>query len=158
MTSTIPRTLPTLFVHLKDPTTGSFLFVMREKEIEGGGVQLVPATDENGKPKRIGVWVYTPGSKVYRTAENMNATANMRDGKKGLTGEKLDQQLTDKLARTTFKLENMDGIVNGYSGTEKEKFDALSAFYDDEQFVAYREQIADEQADLGKSSTSTAKA
>jgi hypothetical protein len=141
-----------MFVHLKDPATGAPLFVMRKKELDGGGEQMVPVLDDANKPKRIGVHVYTPGSKIYRNAKNINATANMKDGKKGLTGEKLDQQETDLLARTTFKLENMDGLVDTCT------VEALRAFYDNEEFVAYREQIAEEQADLGKSSTSTAKA
>jgi hypothetical protein len=140
----LPTTAPTLFVHFKNAATGDRLYVMREKEIEGGGVEVVRAKDDAGKDKPIGVMVYTPGSKMFRTASNMNSTENIKAGKKELSGAKLDEQQVNLLARTTFKLVNFE-IEGGCN------FESLKAFYDDEANVAYREQVADEQADLGKS-------
>lgn len=142
--SQLPKTSPTLFVHFKNAATGERLYKMRE--VDG---QQVRAKDDAGKEIRMGVWVYTPGSKVYRTAENMNITANIKAGKKELSGAKLDEQQTDKLARTTFKTEGFE-VEGGVEG--------LRAFYDDEANVVYREQVAEEQADLGKSLIAAAKA
>lgn len=138
----LPTTAPTLFVHFKNAATGALLFAMITRTNDAGVTEEVRAKDESGKDKPIGVTVYTPGSKVYRTAMNMNATANMKGGKKELSGEKLDQQQTDLLARTTIKVHNFECATG---------FDALRAWYDDEANVAYREQVADEQGDLGKS-------
>lgn len=141
--SQLPTTAATLFVHFKNAADGERLYKMRE--VDG---QMVRAKDDAGKDIRMGVWVYTPGSKIYRTAQNMNITANIKAGKKELSGAKLDEQQTDLLARTTFKTEGFE-IEGGVDG--------LRAFYDDEQYAAYREQVAEEQADLGKSLKPAAK-
>lgn len=143
-TSHLPKTAPTIFVHFKNPETGERVYSTRTTEIDGA-----PKTEK----VRVGVWVYTPGSKIYRTADNMNTTANIRAGKKELTGAKLFEQQTDLLARTTFKLEGFD-----IDGSAAPGFESLKAFYDAEENVAIREQVQEEQADLGKSSTVIAKA
>lgn len=137
----LPVTAPTLFVHFKRADNGEKLYVTRNKE------------DGSTEQVRVGVWVYTPGSKVYRTAANMNTTSNIKAGKKELSGAKLDEQQVELLARTTFKLEGFE-----IDGSVTPGFEALKAFYDDERFAAYREQVADEQADLGKSLTAAVKA
>lgn len=138
----LPKTAPTLFVHFKNAATGERLYSTRTVEVEGA---------TKTEQVRVGVHVYTPGSKVYRTAMNLNATENIKAGKKELSGAKLDEQQVNLLARTTFKAEGFE-IEGGCT------FDGLKAFYDNEENVAYREQVADEQADLGKSLTVTAKA
>lgn len=140
----LPKILPTLFVHLKDPASGERLFATRKVEVEGV---------EKNEPVRVGVWVYTPGSKIFRTASNMNATENIKAGKKELSGAKLDEQQVALLARTTFKLEGFE-----IEGSTTPSVEALKKWYDNEENVAYREQIADEQADLGKSSSTSSKA
>lgn len=131
----LPQTAPTLFVHLKNVATGERLFGTRTVTVDG-----VEKTEQ----VRIGVHVYTPGSKVFRTAMNMNATENIKAGKKDLSGAKIDEQQVNLLARTTFKLEGFE-VPGGCN------FESLKAWYDDEGNIAYREQVAEEQADLGKS-------
>jgi hypothetical protein len=137
----LPTTAPTLFVHFKNAATGERLYSQRTVETEGGSKQVDVA---------IGVHVYTPGSKIYRNAQNMNITANIKAGKKELSGAKLDEQQTDLLARTTFKIEGFE-LEGGVT------VDTLRAFYDNEAYAAYREQVAEEQADLGKSLKPAAK-
>lgn len=139
----LPTTAPTLFVHFKNAATGERLYSTRTIPGDGDNESKVEQV-------RIGVHVYTPGSKIYRNAQNMNITANIKAGKKELSGAKLDEQQTDLLARTTFKIEGfeLDGGVT---------VDTLRAFYDNEIYAAYREQVAEEQADLGKSLKPAAK-
>lgn len=131
----LPTTAPTLFVHFKNAATGERLFAVRTAQTESG---------EKTEQVPMGVHVYTPGSKIYRTASNMNATENIKAGKKELSGAKLDEQQVNLLARTTFKTSGFE-LEGGCT------FEALKAFYDNEAYAAYREQVADEQADLGKS-------
>jgi hypothetical protein len=137
--SQLPTTAATLFVHFKNAATGERLFANVSREIDG-------ATKTEQVP--MGVTVYTPGSKQYRTAQNMNITANIKAGKKELSGAKLDEQQTDLLARTTISTSGFE-IEGGVDG--------LRAFYDNEAYAAYREQVAEEQADLGKSLKPAAK-
>lgn len=132
---TLPQTAPTLFVHFKNPANGEKLYTTKTVNIDGA---------DKTEQVKVGVHVYTPGSKQYRTAMNMNATENIKAGKKELSGAKLDEQQVNLLARTTFKIEGFE-IEGGCT------FEALKAFYDNEAHVSYREQVADEQADLGKS-------
>ena len=148
----LPKTAATLFVHFKNAATGALLYVMKEKTVgegENARTELVRKTDEDGKEMPIGATVYTPGSKSYRTASNMNATANFKGGKKEMTGEKFDQQQVDLLARTTIKFHHVDDGKGG--NVNANNFEAARAWYDADENVAYREQVAEEQADLGKS-------
>jgi len=138
----LPTTAATLFVHFKNAATGERLFATRTANVDG-----VEKTEQ----VPMGVYVYTPGSKVYRTASNLNATENIKAGKKELSGAKLDEQQVNLLARTTFKL-------SGFELEGGTTFESLKAFYDNEAYAAYREQVADEQADLGKSLIASAKA
>lgn len=137
----LPKILPTLFIHLKHPQTGERLFFERTVDTaEGQKTESAP----------VGVTVYTPGSKTYRTAANLNATENIKAGKKELNGAKLDEQQVNLLARTTISAQGIPELATL-------NFESLKAFYDNEENVAYREQIADEQADLGKSCKTSAK-
>ena len=139
----LPATAMTLFVHFKNEATGEKLYVMEMQDVEGVPT-AVQKLDGEGKAMPIGVMVYTPGSKVYRTAANMNATDNIKAGRKELSGDKIDQQQVNLLARTTIRPVNFD--LDGGNN-----FDAWREFYDNGENVAYREQVAEAQADLGKS-------
>lgn len=148
----LPKIAPTIFVHFKNPATDEPLYVLKERtNPDTDQVELVRALDEDGKEKPIGVMAYTPGSKVYRSAEQMNATENIAAGKKGLTGGKLFDQQTKLLARTVYKYVNFD--VDGQGAN----YETNMKFFNDEENEAMRVQVQNDQADLGKSLKPAAK-
>lgn len=143
-----------MFIQFRDPETDRPLFVMKEEEDPDapGQMRLVFDLDEKGQKKPIGVRAYSPGSKIYRNATAVNATANIKLGKKGLNGQALFDNQTDLLARTVFEYVNFD-----YNG-EKASLETNRAMFADEAWEAVREQVSNDQADLGKSLKNTANA
>lgn len=143
----------TAFYQFRDPATDQPLFAMKEEEDPEapGQTRIVFDRDEKGQKKPIGVRAYTPGSKIYRTAANINQTANIKLGKKALTGEKLESDQIDLLSRTVYEYVNFD-----YKGETKASFETNREMFNDNEWVAIREQIANDQADLGKSLKNTA--
>lgn len=141
----------TMFYQFRDPETDQPVWVMKEQENpETGNLELVYDLDEKGEKKPIGVKAYTPGSKIYRNAEQINATANIKRGKKALTGEVLYANQTDLLARTVIEYVNFD-----YKG-KPASLETNREMFEDVEWVAIREQVANDQADLGKSSKKAA--
>lgn len=143
-----------MFIQFRDPATDQLMWVMKEEEDPDapGQIRLVYDLDEQGKKKPIGVRAYSPGSKIYRNAAAINATANIARGKKGLNGAVLFENQTDLLARTVFEYVNFD-----YNG-EKASLETNRAMFADEAWEAVREQVSNDQADLGKSLKNTAPA
>lgn len=150
LSSALPKIAMTMFVHFKSPVNGEPLYIMEEKEIQGVPT-MVRAKDDEGKEMPVGVMMYTPGSKMFRTAANMNATENIRGGKKEVSGEKVDKQGVNLLARTAIK-------PVGFELEGGNNYDAWFSFFDADENVVYRDQVAEEQADLGKSYVASAKA
>lgn len=105
-----------------------------------------PATDQpmtNAAGEPVGVEVYGPGSKQYRAAQSAIATANIKRGRKGLTGETLRENETELLARTTAKFVGFD-----YDG-QAASVDVCRKFYDDVELAHLREQVVEKQGDFG---------
>lgn len=135
-----------VFIHFRDPATDQPMYVQKDVEKDG----VTQTVDDLAKP--IGVRAYTPGSTYYRNAEATNATASFRAGKKGLTGEGMYNQQTELLAKTVKEYVNFEYDDAGASYENNKKLFA------DLEFVAIREQVHADQADLGKCSKAPAKA
>jgi hypothetical protein len=141
------------FVHFKNPTDGTRLYVLNEDAAQFGAVSHEDgyARDSNGDKLPIGVKVYGLGSKEYRKAEDAIATARIQAGRKALTGATLREDGTLKLARTTSEFVNFE--YNGVRVTPATELDTrvrvAAAFYDDVQFAGLRDQVETEQNDLG---------
>lgn len=125
-----------MFIQLRNPETDALMW---QVDPETGEYKL----DAEGNKQPIGVRAYSPGSKIYRTAESTIATANIKRGKKGLTGDVLHENQTDLLSRTVYEYVGFD-----YNG-EKAGLDTNRKLFEDPEYVAVREQIANAQADLG---------
>lgn len=142
----------TCFVHFKNPADGSHLYLLNEDKPEGAtdGSDGY-ARDSRGEKYPIGVVIHGPGSIVHRKAEDFNANANIKAGRKHITGATLRADATRLLARCTEMFVNFE--YNGQDVTEKttmeERERIASAFYEDTEYVAFREQVLEEQVDLG---------
>lgn len=128
------KVVPTLFIQFRDPATDALMF----------------KDGDNEKP--VGVDVYGPGSTQYRNAQAAIATANIKRGKKGLTGTTIQDNETELLARTTRRFVNFEYVVadkDGNDTTLPESLETYKKFYDDVELAHLREQVVEKQGDLG---------
>lgn len=140
-----------VFVHFKD-ANGARMYVTNEdagkfnaSTHEDGYARL------NGEKLAMGVKVYGPGSQEFRKAQDAINTANIKNGKKGLTGASLRQDATVLLARTTAEFVNFEYLDTRVTASTdfETRVRVASAFYDDLEFVGLRDQVETEQNDLG---------
>lgn len=141
---TVAVLLATAFIHFRDAATNAKLYVANEDK-PAGAVDGEDgfARDTNGEKLPVGVEVYGPGSTQYRNAQSAIATANIKRGKKGLTGDILRENETELLARTTAKFVNFD--YNGAAAS----YETNIKFYDDLELAHFREQVVEQQGDFG---------
>lgn len=123
------------FIHFRDPATDAPMF----KTDDNG--EFVKDADGNKLP--IGVKVYGPGSTQYRNAQAAIQTENIKAGKKGLTGNRIQRNETELLARTTVEYVNFD-----YEGASA-SYETNLKFYEDVEVAHLRDQVSEKQADYG---------
>lgn len=140
------------FIHFRNPATDAPLYVMDDYTDENGQPQTRRALDNDGKEMPVGVKAYGPGSKPYRRSAERIQTASIARGKKGLTGAALRENATTLMSETVFEYVNFD--YNGQACC----VETNRAMLDDDQYVAVRDQIEAEQADLGKFATTSSNA
>jgi hypothetical protein len=140
----------TAFVQFKNPADNSLLFVTNDDAAKFGATSHEDGyARKDGQKLPIGVKVYGPGSAEYRRAEDKTVSDAIKAGKKALTGASQRADATYKLARTTLAFVNFD--YEGETVTAETDVTArvriASAFFDDGQFVAFRDQVLQEQHD-----------
>lgn len=136
-----------MFIQFRDVSTNAPLW---QTDAEGNELK-----DADGNPMPVGVRCYGPGSKQYRDAEDAVSTSTIRDGKKGLTGQKVRENQTKIMARTITEFVGFEYEELTPNGKEPAEREAINArLLNDPAYIAVRDQIAEKQSDLGNSSAS----
>jgi hypothetical protein len=121
---------PSKFVHFKHPASDELVY---RKAADG----------EDDPERPVGVRVYGPGSKEYRVAQTALTNEQIQRGRKKITAEMIQRNAVETLARCTYEFVNFD-----YAG-KPAGLEANRAFYADDRFVHFREQIQSEMGDFG---------
>lgn len=121
---------PTKFVHFKHPATDEPVY---RKDADGN--------DDRERP--VGVNVYGPGSKEYRAAQTAITNEAIQRGRKKVTAEMIQRNAVETLARCTYEYVNFD-YQGKPAGVENNR-----AFFADDQYAHFREQVQSEMGDFG---------
>ncbi len=133
-----------MFIHFTDVETGAKVYEQKTTE----GPEGLQEVDDLDKP--VGVRAYGPGSTQYRNAEAAVATAQLKAGRKTLTGDKLFDNVTEVMARTVFQYVGFDYNGQTINGADRDTALALNRkLLSDPVYAAVRDQISEKQGDLG---------